>query len=119
MGDYTFRMYEKHHQPLASRSHFTRRVIRHGTLASAVVAGALLIGILGYHWLGKFGWLDSYLNAAMILGGMGPVDPLETPSAKFFAGTYALFAGLVFITISGIILAPFLHRLMHFFHLDK
>jgi hypothetical protein len=112
-------MYEKRRQPLASRAHFTRRVIRHWTLAFLVVAAALLIGILGYHILGKLGWLDSYLNAAMILGGMGPVDPLKTPGAKFFAGTYALFAGLVFITISGIILAPFLHRLMHLFHLDK
>ena len=112
-------MYEKRHQPLASRAHFTRRVIRHGTLASAVMAAALLIGILGYHFLGPFSWIDSYLNAAMILGGMGPVNPLQTPVAKLFAGTYALFAGLVFITISGIILAPFLHRLMHLFHLDK
>jgi hypothetical protein len=112
-------MYEKRHEKLASRSHFRRRVIRHGTLASAVVAGALLIGVLGYHWLGKFNWIDSYLNAAMILGGMGPVNPLETPVAKFFAGTYALFAGLVFISVSGIVLAPFLHRLMHLFHLEK
>jgi len=112
-------MYEKPHQPLASRAHFVRRVFRHGTFASSVVVSALLIGILGYHLIGKLGWIDSYLNAAMILGGMGPVNPLETPAAKLFAGTYALFAGLVFITISGILLAPFLHRLMHLFHLEK
>jgi len=112
-------VYERRHEKLASRAHFTRRVIRHGTLAVSVVAGALFVGILGYHTIGGLGWIDSYLNAAMILGGMGPVNPLETPAAKLFAGTYALFAGLVFITISGIILAPFLHRLMHLFHLEK
>ena len=111
-------MYEKRREKLASPRHFLRRVFRHTAFAVALLAGALFIGIAGYHFLGSLGWLDSFLNASMILGGMGPVDKLETPGAKLFAGTYALFAGLVFIGISGIIFAPFLHRLMHHFHLE-
>jgi hypothetical protein len=75
--------------------------------------------MVGYHSLAKLNWVDSFLNASMILGGMGPVDPLQSSAAKIFAGCYALFSGLAFIGIASLIVAPFAHRLLHRFHLDK
>jgi len=83
-----------------------------------VVGVALGIGVLGYHWLAELPWIDSLLNASMILGGMGPVDPLHSTAAKVFASVYALFSGLAFIGIAGFILAPFVHRLLHKFHVE-
>jgi hypothetical protein len=79
--------------------------------------GALAMGMAGYHWCAGLPWVDAYLNAAMILGGMGPVAILQTTSAKLFAGTYALFAGTVFVAGVGLVLAPFIHRAMHHFHI--
>jgi len=111
-------VYEKHNEHLLSRAQFARRVFAHWVISIAVVVVALFIGMAGYHCLAALGWVDSFLNASMILGGMGPVDPLPTTAAKLFAGTYALFAGLVFIGVSGLVLAPFLHRLMHHFHIE-
>ena len=72
----------------------------------------------GYHWIAGFDWIDAFLNASMILGGMGPVDELHTSSAKLFASIYALFSGLVFVALTGLLAAPFLHRFLHRFHLD-
>ncbi len=83
-----------------------------------MVMATLFIGMAGYHWLEDLAWVDAYVNAAMILGGMGPVDQLHTSAGKLFAGTYALFAGLVFLLAMGVIAAPLLHRAMHRFHLD-
>lgn len=76
-----------------------------------------MIGMVGYHILAGLGWVDSFENAAMILGGMGPVDQMSTTSAKIFAGLYAIFSGLMFLSIMGIVLAPIFHRVMHKFHL--
>ncbi len=81
-----------------------------------MICGALAIGVAGYHWIAGLSWIDSFLNASMILGGMGPVNPLTTDSAKFFASCYALFSGIVFIGVMGIILMPVLHRVIHKFH---
>jgi hypothetical protein len=83
-----------------------------------VIGVALGIGVVGYHWLGELPWIDSLLNASMILGGMGPVDPLHSTAAKVFASVYALFSGLAFIGIAGLMLAPFVHRLIHKFHVE-
>jgi hypothetical protein len=88
-------------------------------LALGVVAASLGIGILGYHYVAQFTWIDSLLNASMILGGMGPMGELHTDGAKVFASAYALFSGLVFIGVLGTLLAPFVHRLMHRFHIDE
>ena len=112
-------MYKSRKHPLLSRAKFARRVLRHFVLALAVVAVALGIGVIGYHSLGKLSWIDSLLNASMILGGMGPVDPLHTSGAKLFASFYALFSGLAFIGIASLIVLPFAHRLLHRFHLDQ
>ncbi len=86
--------------------------------ALALLFLTLAAGMAGYHWLEDQTWIDAYLNAAMILGGMGPVAELHTAAGKVFAGTYALFAGLIFVLAIGLVLAPVLHRAMHRFHLD-
>jgi hypothetical protein len=86
-------MYEHRKQPLLSAAKFTRRVIRHFVLALLVLAVGLGIGVLGYHWLGELNWIDSLLNASMILGGMGPVDPLHSSVAKIFAPVTLCFPG--------------------------
>jgi hypothetical protein len=111
-------MYEPRSHPLLSRAKFIRRVGYHALIALLFVAVALGVGVLGYHWLGHLKWIDSLLNASMILGGMGPVDPLQSNAAKVFASCYALFSGLAFIGIAGVMLAPFAHRLLHRFHLE-
>jgi hypothetical protein len=111
-------MYEPRSHPLLSRAKFIRRVGCHALIALVFVAVALGIGVLGYHWLGHLNWIDSLLNASMILGGMGPVDPLQSNAAKVFASCYALFSGLAFIGIAGVMLAPFAHRMLHRFHLE-
>ena len=95
-----------------------RRVVRHLLLALLVVGIALAIGIFGYHFIARLGWIDSLLNASMILGGMGPVDPLKSNAAKIFASFYALFSGLAFIGIASLMVAPFAHRLLHRFHIE-
>jgi hypothetical protein len=112
-------MYEHRNHPLLSRAKFIRRVGRHLVVALLFIAVALGIGVVGYHGLGHLNWIDSLLNASMILGGMGPVDQLQSIAAKIFASCYALFSGLAFIGIAGLLLAPFAHRLLHRFHIQE
>ena len=112
-------MYERRNHPLLSRAQFARRVARHLMLALLVVVLGLGIGVLGYHSLAQLSWIDSLLNASMILGGMGPIDPLHSSAAKIFASCYALFSGLAFVGIASLMIAPFAHRLLHRFSLDK
>lgn len=111
-------LYEHRRQPLLPRKEFARRVARHFMISLAIVGVSLLVGMAGYHWLAGFHWIDSFLNAAMLLGGMGPVGDLPTSSGKIFAGVYALYAGLVLIAASAVLLTPVLHRLLHRFHLE-
>ena len=112
-------MYEHRHQPLLPHGPFVRRLSRHALGTLALLVGTLALGMAGYHWLEGLPWIDAYLNASMILGGMGPVAELQTVAGKAFAGTYALFSGLVFVVGVGVILAPVLHRAFHHFHLDE
>jgi hypothetical protein len=111
-------MYEHRSEPLLSVRQFIYRLLWHFLLALAVIACALWIGMLGYHHFEELSWIDSFLNASMILGGMGPVNELHSSAAKLFAGSYALFAGLVFISIVSIIIFPIVHRFLHVLHLD-
>jgi len=111
-------MYEHRSKPLLTRIEFFFRILRHGALAFGLALLALGIGILGYHTFEGLPWIDALLNASMILGGMGPVNPLQTAGGKLFASAYALFSGLVFISIMAVLLAPFVHRLLHRFHLE-
>ena len=106
-------MYEHRKQPLLSTAKFLRRLARHGLVAFGVMIGGLGIGVVGYHIVAHLSWIDSLLNASMILGGMGPVDTLKTDAAKIFASFYALFSGLAFVGIVSVLLAPFVHRLLH------
>jgi flagellar biosynthesis protein FliR len=92
---------------------------RHGGIAAAVLAASLLLGMIGYHLFESLRWIDAFLNSAMLLGGMGPVDPPKTEAGKLFAGFYALYAGLVFITVASLVGAPVFHRLMHRFHWEE
>jgi len=112
-------MYEHGSHPLLSRAKFVRRVGRHLLLALFLITFALGLGVLGYHLIGGLSWIDSLLNASMILGGMGPVDPLHSDAAKLFASFYALFSGLAFIGIASLMVAPFAHRLLHRFHVNE
>ncbi|MGA2331056.1 MAG: hypothetical protein ABSG75_04795 [Syntrophales bacterium] len=112
-------MFERKHEKLAPVSVFVRRMAKSVAMAGLLVAAALFIGISGYHWIAGFGWVDSLLEASMILAGMGPVNQLTTKGAKIFASAYALFSGLMFIAVMGIVLAPVTHRLLHKFHVDE
>jgi hypothetical protein len=112
-------MYEHRKQPLLSRVEFFKRVGRHGLVALGVLVFGLGSGILGYHFIAHLSWIDSLLNASMILGGMGPVDQLHSNAAKIFAAFYALFSGLAFIGIVSVLLTPFVHRLLHRVHAEE
>ncbi len=112
-------MFEKKHEKLAPRSVFIKRMFISFLMASVIILIALSIGVLGYHWIGGFNLVDSILEASMILGGMGPVNSLPTENAKLFASAYALFSGLLFIAIMGLVLAPIIHRMLHKFHIDE
>ena len=111
--------YEHHQDQLAPRSIFFKRVAVSLLIAFGMIGFALVIGIIGYHTLAGFGWIDSLLEASMILGGMGPVNPLANDGAKVFASLYALFSGLMFIGIMGVVLSPIVHRFLHKFHVDE
>jgi len=112
-------MYEpKTHAPIPSR-HFMRRVLRHALTAMALLLLSLALGMAGYEYFEGLPWRDAFLNAAMLMGGMGPVDALRTDGGKVFAGLYALYAGLVFLVASGLVFAPIVHRVLHRFHWEQ
>ena len=114
------RMYEPRHAPLATRAVFRRRVAQHFAFGMGIIAGSLGIGMLGYRYLEHMEWIDAYLNAAMLLGGMGPMKTdLSSTGSKLFAGLYALYAGMVVLVVAGLLLAPVFHRLIHRFHLEE
>jgi hypothetical protein len=112
-------MFERKHEKLASQPVFIRRMVASVLMAGALILVALSIGILGYRYIAGYEWIDALLEASMILGGMGPINSLATTGAKLFASGYALFSGLVFIAIMGIVLAPVTHRMLHKFHVDE
>jgi len=111
-------MFERKHQEIAPVPVFIKRLAGYAVAAISLILLSLFIGIAGYHWLAGLNWIDSLLNASMILGGMGPVNPLNNTNAKVFASLYALFSGLVFIAVMGIIFSPIIHRILHKFHVD-
>ena len=112
-------MYEHRKQRPLGRAEFFRRALAHLGLGLGAIAVALSIGVAGYHYIAGLKWIDALLNASMILGGMGPVDLLQSRGAKVFASFYALFSGLAFIGVLAVLLAPFLHRLMHKLHMEE
>ena len=112
-------MYEARKLPPLPRTRFLRRLALHFAFAMALVLGSLLLGMAGYAYFENLPWRDGFLNSAMLLGGMGPVDAPKTDGGKLFAGLYALYAGLVFLIVAGLLLAPVVHRVMHKFHWES
>ena len=105
-------------KPLPPMRVFLRRIASAVLLATGLVLGALVIGVLGYRHFAGLGLVDALLESSMLLGGMGPVHALTTDSAKLFASAYALFSGLVFVGVMGIVLSPVAHRVLHAFHVE-
>ena len=108
-------MYEGRHLPLVPVRTLIGRIICNLLISFAIILCSLCIGMLGYHHFEGMSWVDAYENAAMILSGMGPVDILKTTDGKLFAGTYALFSGIIFLVVIAIIIAPIFHRFLHTF----
>ena len=111
-------MYEHSTNPLLPRKAFYWRLINHGLVSSALVLFSLGLGIFGYRQFESQAWVDALVNAAMLMGGMGPVSELHTNAGKVFASIYALYCGLIFIVAAGFIFLPILHRLLHHFHVE-
>ena len=111
-------IFEHRHQKPIPFSLFLVRQAQYLLSAFLLLAFGLGIGVIGYHEFESMSWIDSFLNAAMILGGMGPVDVLHTQAGKVFAGLYALFSGLVFLVAAGLFFSPLVHRLLHKFHFE-
>jgi len=109
---------ERRHQPMLPLPEFGRRLAAYALVALGLVAVSLAIGAIGYHVFAGLPWIDALLNAAMILTGMGPVDPMRSDAGKLFATLYALFSGVAFLSIVGVLLAPVVHRFLHHFHLE-
>jgi hypothetical protein len=112
-------MYEHHKQPLASQKVFAQRLRRNALIGLSLLMFSLGIGMLGYHFLENLAWIDSLLNASMILGGMGPVAPIKTAGGKIFASFYALYSGVILLASVGILITPIFHRFLHYFHLAE
>lgn len=111
-------MYETKHQPLLPKHKFYKRMLHNLFLGMMLVFGSLLLGMVGYHHFENLSWIDAYANAAMILSGMGPLNPLATEQGKLFAGTYALYSGIVFLAAMVIVFAPVFHRFFHHFNIE-
>jgi hypothetical protein len=104
--------------PQRGRTFYHRLLLALG-LSASLIGFSLVLGLIGYHFIAGFNWVDALLNAAMILTGMGPVNVLNSDAAKLFASAYALFSGVVFITATGILLTPMFHRVLHRFHIEE
>ena len=107
-----------HHLKAPSRRRFVQHLTRQSMYAGALVIVSLALGMAGYHWTAGFCWVDAFENACMLLGGMGPVGPVSSTGGKIFAGVFALYAGLVFLAVTELVLAPVLHYVLHRFHWD-
>lgn len=112
-------MYEKRHHPIAAKHVFFKRVATNVVIALLVFVIFLVGGMMGYHHFERLTWIEAYENAAMILSGMGPVEPMKTINGKLFAGTYALLSGIVFLVSMAIVLAPLIHRFFHHFLFEE
>ncbi|HEY4881327.1 MAG TPA: hypothetical protein VK695_06315 [Steroidobacteraceae bacterium] len=108
--------YERLSQPLLPWRRFLRRLLTNACIGLILIAISLLAGMAGYHWLVRLSWIDAYENAAMILSGMGPVATPDSWSGKFFAGSYALYAGFALLATTAIVFAPVVHRFLHYLH---
>jgi hypothetical protein len=111
-------MFEHHKDKLLPRREFIRRLGWSVAAGAALIAFSLSVGMVGYHTLGGLSWIDAFLDASMILAGMGQVSTLQGNAIKLFAGCYAIYCGIALIATTGVILAPVIHRGLHKFHLE-
>ncbi len=112
-------LFEHRKEPLLPRSRFVRRMVLYAGFSVALILPSLGIGVLGYHYFGGLSWIDSLLNASMLLGGMGPVNPISTTAGKLFASFFALFSGTILLVAVGVLISPIFHRILHQFHLES
>lgn len=112
-------MYESRRDKPIPRTHFIRRVAWHVLLSLALLVVSLLAGMIGYEHFERLSWRDAFINSAMLLGGMGPINPPQSDGGKIFAGLYALYAGLVFLIAAATVFTPVIHRVLHTFHWDE
>ena len=112
-------MYEHHTKPLIPKREYYNRLFLNFLLGAMIIVFSLFIGILGYHFTANLSWLDSLLNASMILTGMGPVNPMITTTSKLFASFYAIFSGVAFLSTIAVVMAPIAHRFLHTFHIKE
>ncbi len=110
--------FEHRHEPLLPIRQYRRRQASYAGASFLLIGGSLALGMIGYHTIAHLNWIDSLLNASMILTGMGPVNPMQTDGAKIFASIYAIFSGVMFLTSVGVLAAPAVHRFLHRFHID-
>jgi hypothetical protein len=110
-------MYEHPKDPLLSHKAFYVRMLKHIGIGVAFIIASLFAGMCGYHYLGELSWIDAFVDASMILSGMGPVSPLKNDAVKLFAGIYAIYSGLLFISFIALILIPIFHHMLHKFHI--
>ncbi len=110
--------FEHRSKPLLPRKQYYQRVLRYAWFAFELLGVSLGIGVIGYHSLNDLPWLDSLLNASMILTGMGPIDSMKNDAAKWFASLYAIFSGVAFLSTVAVFLSPIVHRFLHKIHLD-
>jgi len=111
-------MYEHRYEPPLSRRLFAMRMLRHAAAGLALIAGSVILGMIGYHHFAREAWIDAFVNATMLLGGMGQVGDVITTSGKVFSGLYSLYSGMVFLVLIGTMLTPVFHRVLHRFHWD-
>ena len=111
-------MFEHRSEPLAGPIEFRKRMLKYSMFTVAMILFSLAIGMFGYHYLESLSWIDALLNASMILGGMGPVNPLRSSPGKIFASFYALYSGIILLASVGVLAAPLFHRVLHRFHLE-
>jgi hypothetical protein len=114
-----FPEFEHRAQPIIPPHEFLVRLAHSGIIALALIAVSLLVGMIGYRQFEGLSWMDAFLNASMLLGGMGPVNAPVTEGGKLFAGLYALYCGLAVLLVAGVILAPIAHRILHRFHMES
>ena len=112
-------MYEHRTDPLLPRVAFYQRIANHLLIAAAFLGAGIIIGVAGFRVTEHYSWIDAFLNTCMLLGGMGQVNPIITSSGKAFAGVFALFAGIIFIGLTAVLVAPFAHRFLHTIHLER
>ncbi len=110
--------FEQRSHPLLPREKYYLRVIRYSCFSLLLISFSLGVGVIGYHYTNSLSWLDSLVNASMILTGMGPVDELKNDGAKWFASFYSIFSGVIFLSTVAVFLSPIFHRFLHKFHLD-